>query len=109
MAIGDGGYCTPSATHSLPEVETLRQLSATRTAAWASTRPKPQSWLTCIAPPFQLSAALNDQLAGLPVRAAVAARIACTSRQPRSGLASSMRAAIPLTTSAANEVPLTVA
>ena len=68
-------------------------------------------------PPFQLAASLSNQLLlsfvpgdaapiALPVRAADAAMMFCTSRQPRLGLASSISATTPETIGVESDVPL---
>ena len=67
-------------------------------------------------PPFQLAASLRNQLLfslvpgvaapmALPVCVAEAARMFCTSRQPRFGLACSISATTPVTIGPEPEVP----
>ena len=87
------------------------QVSARRTAARASTLPKPRSALYGWSPPFQsvaIRCAIALFVASVPgaTARALAARISCTSRYPRRGLACSISATTPDTIGAAAEVPL---
>ena len=79
----------------------LVQLVASATAAPALTRPAPKLGLNLKPAPFVRHSAFCGSVC-------VAERIStsCTSRQPRLGLAWSIRATTPETTGAAEEVPL---
>ena len=79
---------------------TLVQVFARFTAAAASTTPKPYLWLTHFPAPFWL----QPGSVGSFFRA-VLARMCCTSRQPRVGLASSMSATTPETSGVEDDVP----
>ena len=103
-----------SNTADLPE--TSSQCSARRTAPRASTSPKPNLGLNIFPPPFHFSPPNSRQPSSSAYpdlfivsstwnTRAEAARMSCTSRAPRFGLASSMRATTPETIGAEKEVP----
>ena len=88
------------------EREVLPAVAARSTAAFASTTPKPYSWLKLYLPeaPY-LDAPVRQPPLELSVLRAEAARISFTSRQVSAVLAARTRATTPETMGAAADVP----